>query len=296
MEVPRGRRRNDKIKSVKHGIFFACEENVCEPFLRLVDFLFLCFYVFKIYLFPNLGSIGIKFERVYLIKTNIMCFSAGASFGAAAVLGGIGVLTLRKVSTRSQIMYASIPLLFAIQQVSEGLLWLSLSYSEYGPWQTPATYFFLFFAQFLWPIWIPGAILLMERNKNRKKILWIPVIAGVIGSSILAYRMIFNAVYAQIEDHHISYVIGSTQLQMIISSVMYVIAILAPSFISSARGIKAIAFLLVISLLATKIMYEAYLISVWCFFAATISILIYRVLKLEQEEVYTAKSLQHRTD
>ncbi|MBL7912123.1 MAG: hypothetical protein JNJ41_13775 [Bacteroidia bacterium] len=225
-----------------------------------------------------------------------MCFSAGASFGAAAVLGTIGFATLKKVSTRSQIMYASIPLLFAIQQVSEGLLWLSLSYSEYGPWQTPATYFFLFFAQFLWPIWIPAAILLMERNKQRQKLLWIPVVAGIIGSSILVYRVIFNVVYAGIDQHHISYVIGSNRWQILVSSVMYVIAILSPSFISSARGIKVIAFLLVISLLATKIMYEAYLISVWCFFAAIISVLIYRVLKLEQEEVYTAKSLQHRMD
>lgn len=226
-----------------------------------------------------------------------MCFSAGASFGAAAVLGGMGILTLRKVSTRSQLMYANIPFVFAIQQVSEGLLWLSLSYAGYEAWQTPATYFFLFFAQFLWPIWIPAAILLMERSKRRQKLLWIPVIAGVIGSSILAYRMIFNLVYSQIEDHHISYVIGSTQGQMIVSSIMYVIAILAPSFISSARGIKSIAFLLVISLLATKIMFEAYLISVWCFFAAAISILIYRVLKLEQEEVYEVnKNLQHKTD
>lgn len=226
-----------------------------------------------------------------------MCFSAGASFGAAAVLGTIGFATLKKVSTRSQIMYASIPLLFAIQQVSEGLLWLSLSYAGYESLKTPTTYFFLFFAQFLWPIWIPGSILLMERNKQRQKLLWIPVVAGVIGSSILAYRIIFNVVYAEIESHHISYIIGSSQWQIIVSSIMYVIAILTPSFISSARGIKAVAFLLVFSLLSTKIMYEAYLISVWCFFAAIISVLIYRVLKLEQEEVYEVdRNLQHRTD
>ena len=136
----------------------------------------------------------------------------------------------------------------------------------------------------------------MERNKQRQKLLWIPVVAGIIGSSILVYRVIFNVVYAGIDQHHISYVIGSNRWQILVSSVMYVIAILSPSFISSARGIKVNAFLLVISLLATKIMYEAYLISVWCFFAAIISVLIYRVLKLEQEEVYTAKSLQHRMD
>lgn len=226
-----------------------------------------------------------------------MCFSAGASFAAAAVLGGVGVVSLRKATTRSQLLFAGIPALFAIQQLTEGLLWLSLSYAGYESLQTPATYIFLFFAQFLWPILIPSAFLLMEHNKTRKKILWVAVIAGIIGSSILAYRMIFNQVYAEAREHHIYYEIGSTQIQTIVSSIMYVIAIVFSPFVSTIKGTKAIAFLLLISLLVTRIMFEAYLISVWCFFAAMLSVLIYRALKLEQEEVFLSnKKIEHRTD
>ncbi len=225
-----------------------------------------------------------------------MCFSAGASFTAAAVLGTIGVFSLRKASTRSQLMFAGIPVLFGIQQVNEGLLWLSLSYAGYESWQTPSTYLFLFFAQFLWPLWIPVSFLLMEHNKTRKKILWSTVVAGMIGSSILAYRLLFNHVSAEVKEHHIYYDIESTQTQVIISSVMYVIAIIFPPFISSVKGTKSIAFLLLISLLTTKIMYEAYLISVWCFFAASLSVLIMRAMQLAQNEVFLSnKKLEHRT-
>ena len=54
-----------------------------------------------------------------------MCFSATASFGASAVLGVIGVAAVAKAKTKPQRLFASIPLVFAVQQLSEGFLWLS---------------------------------------------------------------------------------------------------------------------------------------------------------------------------
>ncbi len=55
-----------------------------------------------------------------------MCFNANASFGASAVIGVIGILALRKVKNPSHYAFAGIPLLFAIQQFVEGVLWLAL--------------------------------------------------------------------------------------------------------------------------------------------------------------------------
>lgn len=226
-----------------------------------------------------------------------MCFSAGASFTAAAVLSGIGITSLKKTSTRSQIMFASIPMLFGIQQLSEGFLWLSLSQHGYQEWCETATYIFLFFAQFLWPIWIPGSMLIMEHNKIRKKLLWVSFLSGIITSVLLMYRMIFLNVEASIQHHHIDYNIESPQWIIIVSSVLYVLSIVASPFLSSAKGLKPIAFLLLISLLATKVFYEAYLVSVWCFFAAGLSILVLRALKLVQEDIHiAAEKLEHKMD
>ena len=56
-----------------------------------------------------------------------MCFSASASFGAGIVLTGIGVASIKKSDTRSKSLFASIPLIFGIQQITEGFLWLALS-------------------------------------------------------------------------------------------------------------------------------------------------------------------------
>jgi hypothetical protein len=51
-----------------------------------------------------------------------MCFSARASFSAGAVLLGLGALTLKSVKRPRELTFAAIPLLFAIQQLSEGVI------------------------------------------------------------------------------------------------------------------------------------------------------------------------------
>ena len=59
-----------------------------------------------------------------------MCFSASASFSAAALLLGIGALTLRSALATRQpraLLFAAIPILFAIQQLIEGVIWLTFT-------------------------------------------------------------------------------------------------------------------------------------------------------------------------
>jgi hypothetical protein len=200
-----------------------------------------------------------------------MCFSATASFGAAAVLGTIGSVSVTKAGKPSQIHFSLIPMLFALQQVSEGLLWLSLSHESMYAWKEPTTYIFLFFAQFLWIWWIPLSLYLMEENAWRKKLLFGTFFLGLCCATMLGYRLYLYGVYAGIEHHHIRYVIGSNKLLTLMSSVLYVIAIIVPFFISSISRIKVVGILLTISLLVTWFFYKEYLISVWCFFAALLS-------------------------
>jgi hypothetical protein len=64
-----------------------------------------------------------------------MCFSATASFGAAVVLGTIGIVAMSKAGTKPQRLLAAIPLIFAVQQVTEGLIWLSVDHPALAPWQ-----------------------------------------------------------------------------------------------------------------------------------------------------------------
>jgi hypothetical protein len=60
-----------------------------------------------------------------------MCFSAGASFAGGIIITGIGVATIREVHKPSQMVFASIPVFFGVQQVMEGCLWLTLPDADY---------------------------------------------------------------------------------------------------------------------------------------------------------------------
>lgn len=61
-----------------------------------------------------------------------MCFSDTASVTADALLTGVGTLTLRSASRPRELPFAAIPLLFAIQSVGEGVIWLTFRYGD-GP-------------------------------------------------------------------------------------------------------------------------------------------------------------------
>jgi hypothetical protein len=125
-----------------------------------------------------------------------MCFSATASFTAGAVLGTIGTVSLSKAKTAAQIPFAAIPMIFAIQQVCEGFVWLSFTREAFMPWHNTLVYGFLFFAQILWPIFLPFSILLLEPDPLRKKWLRLITAFGIMASVVMAYRLIAYPVIA----------------------------------------------------------------------------------------------------
>ncbi|MGE5108476.1 MAG: DUF6629 family protein [Sphingobacteriales bacterium] len=212
-----------------------------------------------------------------------MCFSANASFGAGAVLLVVGALTLKKVHSPSQIAFASIPLLFSVQQFAEGLLWLSLTNKNYEGWEPFSTHFFLFFAQVLWPLWVPVSILLLERNTERKKILFILTGIGILLSSYFAWCLLNYPVKAEVIFYHIYYTLDFPHALVWVSGILYLILTVFPPFMSSHKKVWLLGIMIAASYLFTKIAYSNYLISVWCFFAAIISVLVlYIVTKMNK--------------
>ena len=100
-----------------------------------------------------------------------MCFSTEASFIGGAVIITIGVATVLKVHKPSQLVFACIPLFFGLQQIAEGFVWLSLQNPAYKGVLIPATYTFLIMAEVFWPFMVPLAVMLMEKNKKRLRVL-----------------------------------------------------------------------------------------------------------------------------
>jgi hypothetical protein len=215
-----------------------------------------------------------------------MCFSASASFGAAAVLTVIGVVSIKKVHHPSQIVFACIPFMFAAQQLSEGVLWLTIPNKQYSSLQNIATYIYLIFAQTIWPLLVPVAILLLEKEQTRKLPQRIFVVMGLLASIFLTYCLINYSVEAKIESFHIYYIQHYPKTPRIFFTAFYLIAIIAPSFFSHIKRMWMIGIAIFFSFSISFIFYKLYLISVWCFFASLISISVYLILK-ELKDNYT---------
>lgn len=207
-----------------------------------------------------------------------MCFSAGASFGAGIVLSAIGVASIKKAKSSSQIIFAGIPLIFAVQQITEGFLWLSLSNPGYAPLQQVTTYIFLFFAQVVWPVWVPFAILKLEPKERRKKSEKVLVGIGALVSVYLAYCLLIFPAEAKIVEYHISYEQNYPAAIARYCGFLYIVATIVPPFFSRIRRMWMLGTAILISYVITTIFYTDYIVSVWCFFASIISIAVYAIL------------------
>ena len=90
-----------------------------------------------------------------------MCFSAPASFSAAALLAIASVYSIRKAS-KSFLPLALIPLFFAIQQLLEGIIWVYINDPSLTSFVKLLSYSYLFFAYFFWPFWIPLSLSIFD--------------------------------------------------------------------------------------------------------------------------------------
>lgn len=207
-----------------------------------------------------------------------MCFSANASFGAGVVLTVIGIASIKKTQHPAQVLFASIPLIFGVQQLSEGALWLTLPNPDAVNAQKIFTYVFLLFAQIVWPIWVPIAILMLEKSETRKNIQRVLVGAGLIVGVYLAYCLMTFDVQAKIVGYHISYFQDYPPAFKIYGIILYGLATIAPSFFSHIKRMWMLGATVLISYIVTAIFYEHYILSVWCFFSSIISLSIYAIM------------------
>jgi hypothetical protein len=221
-----------------------------------------------------------------------MCFSATASFGASALLLVIGATSIRKSTTGPQRLLSCIPLIFCVQQFSEGVLWLSLTHPDSTRWDKMATYGFLVFAQVIWPTFLPFSVFMLEKNRKTRIVLAGLLGLGIAISSILAYTLIFNKVQSSVSCYHIQYDVEYPN-HFKHSGIFYLAATIIPLIISGIKPLHKLGAIMFIAYVATRIFYQYYLISVWCFFAAIISVMILYIIIDINRQAKTVTETEH---
>jgi len=206
-----------------------------------------------------------------------MCFSATASFIAGVSLSAFGAFTVKMAKRKEEIPFAMIPLLFGIQQLIEGVLWLSFHYGA-GVLNASVTYIFTLFSHVLWPVFIPYAIGLVEVVPWRiKTLLAFRYMGGAVGL-YLFYFIIRFPITSEIHVH-VVYVFPNFHEPPIL--VLYVAATCFSAFFSSHRFINIFGILTLILFCVAYWFYTEAFFSVWCFFSAILSFLIYLHFKAQ---------------
>jgi hypothetical protein len=202
-----------------------------------------------------------------------MCFSATASFLAAVTTAAIGIATLKRVNHARELPLAAMPLLFAFQQAVEGFLWLQLTGKSGGG--VPAlSLIFLIFAKALWPTYTALAVLLIEPDLRRMRTLRAIVLLGcVISTYVLIGLINYPPAVATICGQSIHY--GGNEKAFSWQSIAYLICICAPLLLSSRGVIRIFGAMVLIGFVVSAYVYSATFTSVWCFFAAADSTVLY---------------------
>lgn len=200
-----------------------------------------------------------------------MCFSASASFAAAGALAAIGAASVRGAPSRAHAPFAAIPLLFALQQAAEGGVWLVLEGAPWGKASTPIAQLFLFFALFLWPAYVPLALLPIEPSPARRRWLRALFATGALLGGYLMACSTLRPSYACIAYDNLYYgVMVDGPLKPLVP--FFYVATVAGGFLaSSVRGTKLLAALLLGSFAIAGALFKVGFASVWCFFSALLS-------------------------
>ena len=213
-----------------------------------------------------------------------MCFSAGASFTSGVLLTFVGTETLRKVHKPSHIVFAGIPLFFAAQQFAEGTLWTAMSHAGCAGLQRTSTYSFVVMAQVIWPLLIPLSVLLMEESRIRKRILFSLLGIGAVVATYYSYYLVFYRIHAEISCRHIAYQSASQDSLGKIPLTLYLAATIIPLFASSFKRMYVLGIIMTVSFMVSAVFYFQCLTSVWCFFAAVMSLAIFYIIRDEHKK------------
>ena len=201
-----------------------------------------------------------------------MCFSAAANFVGSGALATVGVITLTKVKHRRELLFAALPILFAIHQFIEGFVWLGLD----GMLSPTVTHnmgaAFMLYAQGLLPFLLPLSVLLFEADAKSRRRMQPFLVIGTLTTLYILWALTAYPTQVFVKRNSIVYINQATN--NITVAIFYIIATCGSLLFSKVKdmvifGLANLAILLIV--MAVK---RYAFTSLWCAYAAIASVII----------------------
>lgn len=208
-----------------------------------------------------------------------MCFSAEASFSLAGLLLPAGGYCLRSAFRHNISLWplSVVPIIFGIQQVCEGFVWVGFARND-SQMVTVSSLLFLFFALSLWPFWVPFIAMIGETSRWRRPVFAIGCLIGLVFGlgAYLPLAMNPHLLKATVTHRSVHYNIVDSPafdvVPMLLWQLGYMAIVILPVFSSPSRNLILFGVGLVLSALISHIFFWYSFASVWCFFSAIISL------------------------
>jgi hypothetical protein len=200
-------------------------------------------------------------------------YFAVLNFSLAVVIGFVGILTLRKVSIPHEVVFASLPLLFALHQMTEGFVWLGVGgYIEPRALELSEG-IFIYYAQGVLPFLIPLAIWLTEKKSFKRNIVGILMIFGFGLMVYTVYGLAILPSSVKVINDTLHY--SNPWTANYYDAIIYVLTTCGALMLSSSISIQIFGLLNLLGLIIIFLLRPYGFTSVWCLYAAAISGLLY---------------------
>jgi hypothetical protein len=195
------------------------------------------------------------------------------NFTLSGVIGVVGILTLKKVSTANEVVFALLPLLFALHQFTEGFVWLGVGgYLEERALDL-AKGIFIYYAQGLLPFLVPLAVWLIEKDSFKKNILAVLTLLGLGLAIYTMYGLSFIPSSVTVVNDTLFY--NNPWTANYYDAGIYIITTCGALMLSSSTPVALFGVLNLIGLIIIFLIRPYGFTSLWCLYAAAISGLLY---------------------
>ena len=213
-----------------------------------------------------------------------MCFSMTASLTTAAILVPSGIYCIKEAKQldKPYWAFAMLPFMFGIQQLLEGGVWFALIKGDAFTVRA-FSLGFLVFSHVLWLGWVAYSAYLTESSPLLKRAFKLIAILGVFIGLTMFIPLLFipewlstSVVNKSIYYDLTFYTDGYVSQPMLTAA--YASVILIPLLLASDRYHKILGVFILFSGIISWVFYNWAFISVWCYFAAVISLYVFYVI------------------
>jgi hypothetical protein len=184
----------------------------------------------------------------------------------------LGVITLTRLKHRRELLFASLPALFAIHQFIEGFVWLGLD----GMLSSQVTHnmgaAFMLYAQGLLPFLLPLSVLLFKPDARSRRRMLPFLVIGVLTALYILWALTAYPTQIFVKGNSIAYINQATNNTFV--AVFYVIATCGSLLFSKVKDMVIFGVANLAILLAVMAVKRYAFTSLWCAYAAVASVII----------------------